>query len=181
MASDYFLRSARLGFRRWTVSDFSLANELWGDPTVTRLIGGPLTEEQILSRLSHEIETQNAHGIQYWPIFLLATGQHVGCCGLRPRNLDREIYEIGFHIRKSEWGKGYASEAARAVIAYAFDSMHATALFAGHNPANESSRRLLQKLGFRFTHTEYYAPTGLDHPSYILTRDAFAADQERSR
>jgi RimJ/RimL family protein N-acetyltransferase len=180
LSSGYFLRSARLGFRRWTVSDLSLANGLWGDPAVTRLIGGPFTEEQIRSRLSLEMETQSAHGIQYWPIFLLATGQHVGCCGLRRRDPDRAIYEIGFHIRKAEWRKGYASEAARAVIAYAFDSTHAAALFAGHNPANESSRRLLQKLGFRFTHTEYYAPTGLDHPSYIFTRDAFAAAQKRS-
>lgn len=180
MPPGYFLRSTRLGFRRWALSDFELANQLWGDPAVTRLIGGPFTEDQVRSRLSHEIETQNAHGIQYWPIFLLGTGRHIGCCGLRPRDPDRAIYEIGFHIRKSEWRKGYAYEAARAAIAYAFDSMHAAALFAGHSPANESSRQLLQKLGFRLTHTEYYAPTGRDHPSYILSRDSFAADRERN-
>jgi RimJ/RimL family protein N-acetyltransferase len=44
----------------------------------------------------------------------------------------------------------------------------ASALFAGHHPANRSSRDLLLKLGFRYTHDEYYAPTGLQHPSYLL-------------
>ena len=41
-------------------------------------------------------------------------------------------------------------------------------LFAGHNPENTVSRHLLQKLGFRYTHDEFYAPTGLQHPSYMM-------------
>lgn len=173
MSASYFLRSARLGFREWAESDLELANALWGDPEVTRLIGGPFSTGQVRARLSREIETQRAHGIQYWPIFLLATGEHVGCCGLRPYQLDRRVYELGFHILRSQWGKRYASEAAAAAMAYAFDSLQVAALFAGHHPANEASRRLLQKLGFRFSRTEYYAPTGLDHPSYILPGDEF--------
>jgi hypothetical protein len=42
------------------------------------------------------------------------------------------------------------------------------ALFAGHNPANQASRELLARLGFRYTHDELYPPTGLMHPSYRL-------------
>ena len=174
LMSSYFLRSSRLGFREWAESDFDLANALWGDPEVTRLIGGPFSKEQVRQRLAREIETQNAHGIQYWPIFLLASDVHVGCCGLRPYRLDRGICELGFHILKSQWGGGYAAEAARAAMAHAFDSLQVAALFAGHHPANEASRRLLQRLGFRFTHAEYYVPTGLDHPSYILSSDEFS-------
>jgi RimJ/RimL family protein N-acetyltransferase len=135
---------------------------------VTRLIGGPFSEAQVRERLAREIATRGEHGMQYWPIFLLATGEHVGCCGLRPYNLAERILELGFHVRKAHWRHGYAEEGARAAIAYAFDSLGASALFAGHNPANASSRRLLAKLGFRYTHDEHYAPTGLDHPSYLL-------------
>jgi RimJ/RimL family protein N-acetyltransferase len=43
-------------------------------------------------------------------------------------------------------------------------------VFAGHNPANTASRGLLARLGFRYTHDELYAPTGLRHPSYLLER-----------
>jgi len=174
LTSAYFLSSSRLGFRAWTESDLQSANALWGDPEVTRLIGGPFSQEQVRQRLYREIETREVHGLQYWPIFLLATDQHIGCCGLRPYQPDRGICELGFHILKSQWGRGYAAEAARAVMALAFDSLKVAALFAGHHPANEASRGLLRKLGFRFTHAEYYAPTGLDHPSYILTSDEFS-------
>lgn len=164
------LQTERLGFRPWSEDDLGLALGLWGDPEVTRLIGGPFSEEQVQERLSREIATQRSHGVQYWPMFLLTTGEHVGCCGLRPHRLEEKIYEIGFHLRRAQWGRGYAPEAARAVIEHAFGALDAAGLFAGHNPANDASRRLLAKLGFRYTHDEYYAPTGLNHPSYLLTK-----------
>ena len=169
----YFLRSERLGFRHWRSEDLPLAMGLWGDTEVTALIGGPFSEAQIYDRLATEIERQQTFGIQYWPLFLLASGAHVGCCGLRPHDNQQKIYEIGFHIRKAHWGQRYAFEAAQAVIGYAFDKMEAAGLFAGHNPANEASRRLLGKLGFQYTHDEYYPPTGLMHPSYLLTMERY--------
>ncbi|MBI3658948.1 GNAT family N-acetyltransferase [Candidatus Acetothermia bacterium] len=178
--SKYFLSSTRLGFRRWSDEDLELANGLWGDPEVTRWIGGPFTEEQLKDRLAKEISTMKSHGLQYWPIFLLSTGEHIGCCGLRPYKPEERIFELGFHIRTAHWGKGYASEAARAVMKYAFTELRAQALFAGHHPHNEVSRRLLQKLGFRYTHDEFYRPTGLRHPSYFLTAEEYKSTAEAS-
>ena len=83
------------------------------------------------------------------------------------------MFEIGFHICRRHWGHGLATEAARAVLKYAFDILAAKAVFAGHNPANTASRHLLLKLGLRYTHDEYYPPTGLNHPSYRLTSDEY--------
>ena len=168
MSAPYFLRSQRLGFRHWYESDADLAAGLWGDPEVTRYIGGPFSKEDVEQRLAREIATFGEHGIQYWPIFLLATGEHVGCCGLRPYRIAEQIHELGFHIRRAHWRQGYALEAARTTIVYAFQVFSASALFAGHNPANRASRELLLKLGFQYTHDEYYPPTGLQHPSYLL-------------
>jgi [ribosomal protein S5]-alanine N-acetyltransferase len=167
-ADKYFLRSRRLGFRPWSGPDISLAAGLWGDREVTRFIGGPFSNEEVGHRLAREIASLREHGLQYWPVFLLATGEHLGCCGLRPYKIRDRVPELGFHIRKSHWRQGYAKEAAQTIIGYAFDVLTATAIFAGHNPANEPSRRLLLKLGFQYTHDEYYAPTGLYHPSYLL-------------
>ena len=177
MGEPYFLRTRRLGFREWRESDLELALGLWGDPEVTHLIGGPFPAEQVRERLARE----RAGPMQYWPIFLLATGEHIGCCGLRPKQ--EGVPELGFHIRRAHWGHGYAKEAARAVIRHAFDHLGARALFAGHNPANAPSRALLGKLGFDYTHDERYAPTGLMHPSYLLRRqvlrDAARPDFDR--
>jgi RimJ/RimL family protein N-acetyltransferase len=171
--SPYFLQTERLGFRLWTETDVELAMALWGDPAVTRFIGGPFSREWVLERLTTEIANGQSHGFQYWPIFLLASGEHVGCCGLKPRKPEEGILEIGFHLRPAHWGRGYAPEAARAVMSYAFRRLGARALFAGHGPANDASRRVLAKLGFRHTHDEFYPPTGLNHPSYLLTVEEF--------
>lgn len=166
---NVFLRTERLGFRVWTGMDMELSRSLWSDPESTRLIGGPFTEEQCTARLKREIATQRDHDVQYWPIFLLADGAHVGVCGLRPYKPSQKIHELGFLLRPEFWGRGLATEAARAVIAHAFGRLGAASLFAGHHPENEPSRRVLLKLGFEYTHDEFYAPTGLMHPSYSLT------------
>ncbi len=166
--TDYFLTTAHLGVRCWSAGDLPLALALWGDPEVTRFIGGPFSSEQIRRRLDDEIATMRAHNVQYWPLFLLGGGEHVGCGGLRPYRVERGIYEMGFHLRPAYWGRGLASEIGAAIIAYAFSALRATALFAGHHPANAASQRVLEKLGFRFTHEELYPPTGLRHRSYQL-------------
>jgi RimJ/RimL family protein N-acetyltransferase len=126
----------------------------------------------VAERLQAEITMNEQHGIQYWPIFALATGEHVGCCGIRPYDPPARIHEFGVHIRSACWRRGYAHEASRAVIDHAFDHLAARGLFAGHHPGNDASRRLLEKLGFRHTHDEFYPPTGLMHPSYSLAPDA---------
>ena len=173
---DYFLTSKRLGFGTWSNDDLDLAFGLWGDFEVTKLFDGrgPHSRDQVKHRLSQEITTQSKHGFQYWPVFLLESGDHVGCAGLRPYDASRNILEIGFHIRPNHWRKGYASEAAYAVMDYALVSLRVAGLFAGHNPNNVVSRNLLIKLGFNYTHDEFYKPTGLEHPSYLLKAEEYA-------
>jgi [ribosomal protein S5]-alanine N-acetyltransferase len=172
LPASYFLRTNRLGFRNWSAGDLPFAIALWGDPEVTRWIGGPFSEDEVRARLEREIALQATHGVQYWPMFMLADEDFVGCAGLRPYKLEQKIYEIGFHLRPAHWHKGLAGEAARGIIAHAFGRIGANALFAGHHPANAASRHVLEKLGFRFTHEELYPPTGLNHPSYLLTNPA---------
>ncbi|MFY0536491.1 GNAT family N-acetyltransferase [Nannocystis pusilla] len=157
--------SERLLFRWWTPDDLELARGLWGDPRVTaRIAGEPFTAPEIAARLSLEIDQGQAHGVQYWPVFLRDDGSHVGCCGLRPHT--PQVYELGFHLRSAFWGRGLAGEAAAAAVAFAFGPLAACGLFAGHHPDNAASRRVLLRLGFRHTHDELYPPTGAMHPSY---------------
>jgi RimJ/RimL family protein N-acetyltransferase len=141
---------------------------LWGDIAVTRFIGGPFSKAQIRARLAREIASLGEHGIQYWPVFLLADGAFAGCCGLRPYKPEEGISELGFHFRPQYWGQGLALEAARAVIHHASESRKARTLFAGHYPDNQASARVLEKLGFAFTHEEIYAPTGRIDRCHIL-------------
>ncbi len=162
------MRSERIGFSKWQADDIELAKTLWGNDKVTKYIcaNGRFSENDIIDRLNLELQNDAAYGLQYWPMFNLATEIFIGCCGLRPYK--DKILEIGFHLRPEFWRKGYAIEAANTVIGYAFSHFRAEALFAGHNPQNLASQKVLFKLGFTYVGDEFYAPTGLYHPSYIL-------------
>lgn len=169
----YFLKSERIGFRAWKETDLELAFEIWGDKEVSKFVGGPFTRDQVRARLMKEIGNFNSYRIQYWPMFLIATGEHIGCCGLKPYSGENNILETGFYLKRKYQGAGYAKEAAAAVINYAFDILGVSGLFAGHHPDNKASGSLLKKLGFENTGVEFYEPTGLNHPAYMLTRDKF--------
>ena len=173
MHRSYLLQSQRLGFAAWEDGDVALAVALWGDSRVTRWIGGPFSEDAIRTRLQREVDSQVAHGMQYWPLFQLSDGAHVGCCGLHPMADEPGQLEIGFHLRFEHWGQGYAPEAARTAIRHAFAALGARQLFAGHHPDNQASRAVLARLGFRYTHDAYYGPTRMLHASYLLTADEF--------
>jgi RimJ/RimL family protein N-acetyltransferase len=180
---SYFLTTERLGFRCWHARDESLAIDLWCNPQVTALIGGPWTREVALERLAREIELQNQYRMQYWPIFLraegslradgslFADGRHAGCAGLRPYEADHAIYEMGVHLLPEFWGQGIAREASQAIIAHGFGPLGVAEIVAGHHPHNAASGRLLRKLGFTYTGDKLYTPTGLMHPMYQLRRE----------
>ncbi|MBO5208380.1 MAG: GNAT family N-acetyltransferase [Lachnospiraceae bacterium] len=169
MTRDFFLKTNRIGFSIWSQEDIKLAELLWGNPEVTKYIcaSGVFSEKDIINRLEKEVSNNAEYNVQYWPIFELATNELIGCCGLRP--YEESKYEIGFHLRPAFWRQGYAMEAANAVIQYAFTELTAKGLFAGHNPNNIASQKVLNKLGFTYVGDEFYEPTGLYHPSYELT------------
>lgn len=169
MKREYFLKTKRLGFSEWRENDLELAARLWGNPQVTRFIcaSGKFSKEDISARLAKEIESSRSCHVQYWPVFSLYSDELVGCCGLRPYRENK--YELGFHLLPEFWRQGYAAEAARSVIDYAFSVMEVKGLFAGHNPNNTASAKVLSKLGFTYIGDEFYEPTGLYHPSYELT------------
>jgi [ribosomal protein S5]-alanine N-acetyltransferase len=139
-----------------------------GDPDVMAFLGGTLSREQIIVKLESEVSSLQTHGIQYWPLFAKADGAFVGCCGLKLWTYSNHgSHELGFHLVKESWGKGYAPEASFAVIEFA-KSLGIKYLRAGHHPHNLSSKKVLEKLGFEFFETKFFPPTGLMHPSYCL-------------
>lgn len=173
----------RLCFRLWSLEDGALAQALWGDVRVTKFIDAreSLNSEQVAAKLQQQVDLMERHGIQYWPIFLKQTRAHVGCAGLRPYHPDDTILELGFHLKHDFWGRGLAGEAALEVVRYAFEDLGVKGLFAGHNPKNTVSAHLLKKLHFRYTREEFYPPTRLMHPSYLLLNKEWRARHSQRR
>ncbi len=169
--TDYFMSSERIGFRWWRADDLPHAMEIWGNPEVTRFFNrDALTPEQVAHKLEETIATAERHHIQYWPMFLLEDGTHIGCAGLRPHANDG-VLEMGVYLKPQYWGRGFAVESCERVISHAFESGLTTTLFAGHHPDNHGSRNALRKLGFLGITAEFYEPTGMFHPSYLMYKD----------
>lgn len=164
----YFMHTDRLGFSTWTPEDLGLATLLWGDGQVTRFLcaAGVFTQDEIAQRLRTEVENGARYGVQYWPVFCLDTAELAGCCGLRPIDAEKGMFEFGIHLRPAFWGRGLATEAAGAVLTHALDLPGICEIVAGHHPQNEASMRMLQRIGFHYLYDSYYEPTGLMHPAY---------------
>ncbi len=168
MPATHPLATKRIKFDLWESNDRELAFKLWGNVDVSRYIvaDGKFTDTQIEQRLATEVKNNQLYSVQYWQIYSL-DGTFMGCCGLRPHDLPSNCFEIGAHLLPEFWHQGFAKEAMLAVIEYAKQRKIAK-LFAGHNPHNLSSEKMLLSLGFIRVVDEFYPPTGLYHPSYEL-------------
>lgn len=97
----------------------------------------------------------------------------------RDKGLGENINEIGYIISRDYWGKGYAVEAVQAVIGYAFCVLHLDAVTCGHLKGNDSSRRVIEKCGFKFIcESEYADSQGEKHGAcyYALTHTDYGVD-----
>ena len=119
----YLIESERIGFSVWSKQDEQQAILLWGNKEVTQYISatGKMTETAILDRLNKEIDTYSKYKIQYFPIYKKENDKFIGCCGLRPYDIEKNVVEIGVHLLPEYWGKGYAKEACMRVIKFAFE------------------------------------------------------------
>jgi RimJ/RimL family protein N-acetyltransferase len=159
----YFLTTDRLNFRRWDPSDHALVGEFFSDPNITAPLGGPFSPAKAHAWLAEEIANGSQAGVQYWPIFRQDNGEHVGCCGLLP--IEEGKFQIGYYVRATQQGQGFATEAAKAVVRFAFESLGASELAAGHQPGNIASGSVLIKAGLE------RLPTDENH--YRMTRADF--------
>ena len=161
--------SARLTFRSWTDKDTALAEALWCDPEVTHYFGGAMTREQARDRLHTERERELRLGIQYWPMFLRETGEFAGCAGLRPWQMDSETIETGVNLMRSAWGLRLGEEALRAVLAHGFDTLGLPRIVAGHGIGHDNSQKLLERVGFGYTHNILWGPKAIEVRMYAIS------------
>lgn len=148
------LRTPRLVMRRFTADDVDILVELDSDPEVTRYVGltEPTTPAIVASRVLPNVlglyEANAAHG--FFATHEIESGAFIGWFHYRPMKVPPHEPELGYRLRRSAWGKGYATEASRALIAHAFDVLHDTRVTAHAFRANRASTRVMEKVGMTF-------------------------------
>jgi len=144
--------SARLCLRHVSVDDAEFFLDLLNQRSFLENIGdkGVRTIEDARQYLvSGPIASYESFGFGLWLIELKETGNPIGICGLLKREALADV-DIGYALLPQFWSNGYASEAAAATLTYARDILKLQRIVAITSLENQSSIRLLERLGFRF-------------------------------
>ena len=146
------IETERLILRPLTVAD---AEEvfLWaGDPVVNRYMPYPVHQsveqtKQWLSTLGDKDE---------FGFCLKETGQVIGSGSIKYVE-EYDAYELGYNLNRAFWGKGYATEAAKAMLQWAYEQRNARKFMARHVTKNTASGNVIRKCGFQFSHYGQYS------------------------
>jgi len=169
------IETARLVLRPFELDDAAAAFQWFGDPAVMKFIaGGPHASiEQTRQRLAVYREHHTVHGFAKWIVIEKATGQPIGDAGLMVLPDVAPAPDLGFRFAQACWGRGYATEAATRWIKAVFEQLRLDWLSAFAHVENHASRRVLEKVGFRFQTREHRM--GMDAATYTLTMEEYAA------
>jgi RimJ/RimL family protein N-acetyltransferase len=153
-----FLETERLLLRRFTESDVANLHDLDGDPEVMRFVNGgkpvsrDVIREETLPRFLRAYERFEGFGV--WAVIERSTGEFAGWFEFYPRKHGSpEEVELGYRLRRSAWGKGYATEGSRAVIRKGFTELGVHRVVAETMAVNTASRRVMEKAGLKFVRT----------------------------
>jgi len=143
------------------------------DPDVMRYITGrPQNLEEVRTMIERVKRHWAEFGCSWWAWISINSGELIGAGCIQPlAHQPGNGLEIGWRLRRDKWGQGYASEAARAMAAFAFDTLHSPDLTAVCHPDNAASARVMERLGMQFRGIEKWYDT--DTSAYFLTREQY--------
>jgi RimJ/RimL family protein N-acetyltransferase len=165
------LETARLLLREWGPSDVDPHAAMSADPEVMRYLGGVLGREQSWRRLATHAGHWTLRGYGNWAVERRADGLFLGRVGLwRPEGWPG--LELGWKLARHAWGHGYATEAGRAAMEWAWSVLGTPRLISLIHPDNTRSVRVAERLGLRFLRDDTLAggPVavfGIERPSNI--------------
>ena len=182
------LLSNRLKLTPFVEDDVDIALAMFTDPEVLKYAGGAITEAEVRAELPKWVRRGGNGCIGIWCISDRASGEKLGTAALLPipieendtdfdlvvpgRMPDGDV-EIGYFLKRSAWGSGYATEAANRVIQMAFEDSPLTEVVATFEEGNVVSQKVLEKVGFvDFGTRRCY---GEDGPDFRITRNEWLA------
>ena len=172
-------QTERLFLRKMEAVDFQDLAEILQDPQVMYAYGHDFTDEDVLHWLDRQKTRYLKYGFGLWALVLKETGEIIGQAGLTMQPyLDQEVLEVGYLLKKRHWHKGYAREAARGCVEYAFRQLHAEKVYSIIKADNLPSQRVALSIGMQkeaeFT-TRYYAG---DMLHYLFSISASAREEK---
>jgi len=144
------LETTRLRLREYTQEDFDALYAIISDPVTMQHYPKPYDKKGTQRWLDWSMQNYKEYGFGLWAIELKETGEFIGDCGLTIQNIDGEqLPEIGYHIHKDHWRRGYASEAGRAVRDWAFTHTDYPCLYSYMSSTNAGSYSTAASIGLK--------------------------------
>ena len=149
--SKKILETARLELREWNPDNAEFLLQLNSDPEVIRYTGDSAFDTidsayDFISNYDHYTK----YGYGHWLCVLKNSGEPIGWCGLKNQMEELGIIDLGYRIIRSEWGKGFATEAASGTLDYGFETLQLDEIAGRVAIGNDASAKVLNKLGMKF-------------------------------
>jgi len=148
------IETPRLWLRRWRPEDLDPFAAMNADPEVMEHFPSPLSREETIGFVGRLEKHFEQHGYGPWAVELPGQAPFVGFIGLGVPPFDASFMpcvEIGWRLARPWWGQGFATEGARAALAYGFERLGLSEIVSFTVPHNVRSHRVMEKLGFRYS------------------------------
>lgn len=146
------IKTDRLILRTWQVEDSEAYFQMNQDPKVIEFLREPLSREQVCDFIHAANVHNDKHGYTLWAAELKKTGGLIGFIGLNDIAWQAHFtpaVEIGWRLGSQYWGKGYATEGAKAALEYGFKHCNLPEIVSFTVPANLRSIRVMEKIGLK--------------------------------
>ncbi|HEX4946435.1 MAG TPA: GNAT family N-acetyltransferase [Blastocatellia bacterium] len=168
------LTTARLQLRPSTTADIDDLHRLWTNPGVRKYLWD---DEVILREVAAEVVASSladfaAHGFGHWVAMWKDQSELIGWAGLRRFGEPPEV-EVLYGFFPEFWGQGLAVEATRAILRFGFEEIGLERIYAGTDPPNTASVRVMEKAGMRFDKRTQI--NGLEAIYYVISRADYRA------
>ena len=153
------IETERLILRPWRDTDRDPFFALNSDPAVMEYLpaGDRASSDAAVDKM---IATETAHGHCFWAVERKADGKFLGFCGPMPAREPLNEVELGWRLAREAWGRGYATEGARASLSWCWANLDPPTVMAITVPANTRSRHVMEKIGMA-----YVEGGDFDHPA----------------
>ena len=142
------IQTERLQLRRLRPDDLDAMHSYLGDAQTMKYYPAPYSRDFVKQAIEKNSERYAQYGYGLFGVVLRASGDLIGDCGLVWQDLPGGAeLEVGYHFSRAHWGHGYATEAARACIEYAFCNVDVDHVISLIRPENTPSRRVAERNG----------------------------------
>ena len=163
------LESERLIFREINEDDFDNLAVMLRDREVMAAWEHIFSDVQIREWIDNQITRYGNYGVGYFAAIEKGTGEFIGQMGLMWSDFDeRRVLELGYMLKRQNWGMGYASEGAAALVQYAFAEMGVNRVCASIRPENLRSVHVAQRIGMKAegSFVKHYNGRDMEHAIY---------------